>query len=85
MSTIGHLINGQIVTDENRTQPVFNPSTGDSTRQVALASKATVEQAIAAAETAYHAWRATPPPSSVPVSCSVLRSFLHKTRTTLPN
>ena len=55
------MINGQIVTDENRTQPVFNPSTGDSTRQVALASKATVEQAIAAAETAYPAWRATPP------------------------
>jgi len=61
MSTIGHLINGQIVNDENRAQPIFNPSTGDSTRQVALASKATVEKAIAAAEAAYPAWRATPP------------------------
>jgi len=55
------LINGQIVNDENRAQPIFNPSTGDSTRQVALASKATVEKAIAAAEAAYPAWRATPP------------------------
>jgi malonate-semialdehyde dehydrogenase (acetylating)/methylmalonate-semialdehyde dehydrogenase len=61
MSTVGHLINGQIVNDKNRTQPIFNPSTGDSTRQVALASKATVEQAIAAAQAAYPAWRATPP------------------------
>ena len=61
MSTVGHLINGQIVNDENRAQPIFNPSTGDSTRQVVLASKATVEQAIAAAQAAYPAWRATPP------------------------
>ncbi|EBA01713.1 CoA-acylating methylmalonate-semialdehyde dehydrogenase [Marinobacter sp. ELB17] len=61
MSTVGHLINGQIVNDKNRTQPIFNPSTGDSTRQVALASKATVEQALAAAQAAYPAWRATPP------------------------
>jgi malonate-semialdehyde dehydrogenase (acetylating)/methylmalonate-semialdehyde dehydrogenase len=61
MSTVGHLINGQIVNDENRAQPIFNPSTGDSTRQVALASKATVETAIAAAQAAYPAWRATPP------------------------
>jgi len=61
MSTVGHLINGQIINDENRAQPIFNPSTGDSTRKVALASKATVETAIAAAEAAYPAWRATPP------------------------
>ncbi|MCL1478269.1 MULTISPECIES: CoA-acylating methylmalonate-semialdehyde dehydrogenase [unclassified Marinobacter] len=61
MSTVGHLINGQIINDENRAQPIFNPSTGDSTRQVALASKATVEKAIAAAQAAYPAWRATPP------------------------
>ncbi|WP_417543162.1 CoA-acylating methylmalonate-semialdehyde dehydrogenase [Marinobacter sp.] len=61
MNTVGHLINGQMVADEIRTQPVFNPSTGEASRQVALASKATVEQAIAAAEAAYPAWRATPP------------------------
>ncbi|QBM19226.1 putative 3-oxopropanoate dehydrogenase [Marinobacter sp. JH2] len=60
MNTIGHLIGGQMVADESRTQLVFNPSTGEATRQVALASKATVEQAIAAAEAAYPAWRDTP-------------------------
>ena len=61
MSTVGHLINGQIINDKSRAQPIFNPSTGDSTRQVALASKTTVEKAIAAAQAAYPAWRATPP------------------------
>ncbi|MFV8570120.1 CoA-acylating methylmalonate-semialdehyde dehydrogenase [Marinobacter sp. SBS5] len=60
MNTIGHLIGGQMIADESRTQLVFNPSTGEATRQVALASKATVEQAIAAAEAAYPAWRDTP-------------------------
>ncbi|MBS0609683.1 MAG: aldehyde dehydrogenase family protein, partial [Proteobacteria bacterium] len=60
-STVGHLINGQIVSDTERTQPVFNPATGQSTTSVALASQATVEAAIAAAEAAFPAWRNTPP------------------------
>ena len=52
-STIGHLIDGKIVAptlEGERTQPVFNPATGQSTTSVALASKATVEAAIASAE-----------------------------------
>lgn len=61
MSTIGHLINGQNRTDGDRTQHVFNPATGKITKQVVLASKATVEEAIAAAEAAFPAWRDTPP------------------------
>ena len=59
--TIGHLIDGQIVNDTARTQPVFNPATGQISGQVALASKATVEQAIASAEKAFPEWRNTPP------------------------
>jgi len=59
--TLGHLIDGQIVHDTARTQPVFNPATGQSSLNVALASKATVEQAIASAEKAFPAWRNTPP------------------------
>ena len=59
--TIGHLIDGQIVNDTARTQPVFNPATGQISGQVALASKATVEQAIASAEKAFPDWRNTPP------------------------
>jgi len=61
MAIVGHLINGQISTDGVRTQDVVNPSTGEISKQVALASKTTVEEAIAAAEAAYPEWRNTPP------------------------
>jgi len=61
MSTIGHMINGEHVSAGERTQDVFNPSTGEVSKQVALASKETVEEAIAAANAAFPAWRNTPP------------------------
>ncbi|MEH6627966.1 MAG: CoA-acylating methylmalonate-semialdehyde dehydrogenase [Motiliproteus sp.] len=61
MNTVGHLINGEIVVEGNRSQDVFNPATGEASGQVDLASKSTVEQAIAAAQAAYPAWRNTPP------------------------
>ncbi|UTW09234.1 CoA-acylating methylmalonate-semialdehyde dehydrogenase [Pseudomonas benzenivorans] len=61
MNTVGHLINGQVINDAARLQDVYNPSTGEVSKQVALASKATVEQAIAAAEAAFPEWRNTPP------------------------
>jgi len=60
-ATVGHLIDGKIVQDGGRTQPVFNPATGQSTVSVELASKATVEAAIASGEKAFPAWRNTPP------------------------
>lgn len=63
-----HLINGQNVTgDGDRFQDVFNPATGEVTKQVALASKTTVEKAIAAAEAAFPAWRNTSPPKRIQV------------------
>lgn len=61
MTILGHLINGTRVEDNARTQEIYNPSTGEVGSQVALASKATVEEAIAAAESAFPAWRDTPP------------------------
>jgi malonate-semialdehyde dehydrogenase (acetylating)/methylmalonate-semialdehyde dehydrogenase len=61
MNIVGHLINGEMVSDTGRTQDVFNPATGKVEKQVALASKKTTEQAIAAAQAAYPAWRNTPP------------------------
>ncbi len=61
IGTIGHFINGIVVDDEERTQDIYNPATGDVRGHVALASVATVEQAIASAEAALPAWRATPP------------------------
>jgi malonate-semialdehyde dehydrogenase (acetylating)/methylmalonate-semialdehyde dehydrogenase len=55
------MINGENVAAGERTQDVFNPSTGEVSKQVALASKETVEEAIAAANAAFPAWRNTPP------------------------
>ncbi len=59
---IEHLINGKMVSGAaGRVADVYNPATGEVTKQVALAPKSTVEEAIAAAEAAYPAWRDTPP------------------------
>lgn len=61
MKTLGHLINGEMVVEGNRSQPVYNPSLGLAEKRVDLASVATVEQAIAAAEAAFPSWSETPP------------------------
>ncbi len=58
---VGHYINGQVMADSGRTQAIYNPATGQVARRVALASKATVAKAIAAAAAAYPGWRRTPP------------------------
>jgi len=61
MKVIEHLVNGEIVSMGDPTQDVFNPSTGEVSKQVSLATKTTVEKAITAAQDAFPAWRATPP------------------------
>ncbi|MDR5903649.1 aldehyde dehydrogenase family protein, partial [Halomonas icarae] len=61
MTALGHLINGARVDRQGRSQDLYNPSTGEVKGQVSLASKATVEEAIAAAQAAFPAWRNTPP------------------------
>ncbi|WP_166363121.1 CoA-acylating methylmalonate-semialdehyde dehydrogenase [Pseudomonas akapageensis] len=60
MSSIHHLINGERVAIPGRTAPVYNPSTGEVIHQVALADRATVQQAISVATAAFPAWRQTP-------------------------
>ncbi len=60
MEIIGHIIGGVASTESVRTQDVFNPATGQVSKQVAIASKSTVEEAIAVAQEAYPAWRNTP-------------------------
>ena len=60
LPTVGHLIDGKLVTPGTRAQDVFNPATGRAEKRVLLADKATVEQAIASAQAAYPAWRNTP-------------------------
>ena len=61
MTLIGHIINGEHCQTGSRQQPVYNPATGASDKAVLLADQATVEQAIACAQSAYPAWRDTPP------------------------
>ncbi|WP_428820685.1 CoA-acylating methylmalonate-semialdehyde dehydrogenase [Microbulbifer sp. MCCC 1A16149] len=61
MNTVGHMINGEMQTGDDRYQDIVNPSTNEVEGRVALASKATVEEAIAVAQAAYPEWRNTPP------------------------
>lgn len=58
---IAHWINGSVVKGGGRSQPVYNPATGEVVANVSLADRTVVEQAIAAAEAAFPAWRDTPP------------------------
>jgi hypothetical protein len=50
--TITHWINGEPAAGGERSQPVYDPATGQSAQEVQLADRATVERAIAAAEQA---------------------------------
>lgn len=61
-TTIHHFIDGTVVEGKSgRTGDVFNPATGEVTRQVSLASSDEVRKAIAAADAALPGWAATPP------------------------
>ncbi|MCB1906445.1 MAG: CoA-acylating methylmalonate-semialdehyde dehydrogenase [Rhodocyclaceae bacterium] len=59
--TIGHWIDNETRTDGGRSQPVYDPARGQVARQVALASEAEVDAAIASAVAAQHDWGATAP------------------------
>jgi malonate-semialdehyde dehydrogenase (acetylating)/methylmalonate-semialdehyde dehydrogenase len=59
MARIPHVIAGEKVTDAERTQPVYNPATGEVQHELSVASVATVEQAVAAAAAALPGWRKT--------------------------
>ena len=60
MAKIHHLIDGQQVPGTSgRSQPVFNPATGEITGEVDLASVAEVNAAVQVAERAYREWRDT--------------------------
>jgi malonate-semialdehyde dehydrogenase (acetylating)/methylmalonate-semialdehyde dehydrogenase len=61
VSTIAHLINGELVQQAGRSTPVFNPSLGKPVREVALADQDIIRAAIDSAKAAFPAWRKTPP------------------------
>jgi malonate-semialdehyde dehydrogenase (acetylating)/methylmalonate-semialdehyde dehydrogenase len=62
-ATLGHWIGGEAVAApaDSRGAAVYDPATGEVSRQVALASAAQVDAAVRAAATAYPGWAATPP------------------------
>ncbi|WP_336659125.1 CoA-acylating methylmalonate-semialdehyde dehydrogenase [Leucobacter sp. USHLN153] len=59
MARIPHVIGGEKVDAAERTQPVYNPATGEEQHELSIASVETVEQAIAAAKAALPGWRKT--------------------------
>jgi malonate-semialdehyde dehydrogenase (acetylating)/methylmalonate-semialdehyde dehydrogenase len=62
MQTIGNFINGQVAYDENgRKGEVYNPATGEQTKNVHLSSAAETEQAITVAAEAFKSWSAVTP------------------------
>ena len=62
METIQNFVNGQIIESRSeRFAPVYNPATGEQTRQVVLSSASEVEQIVAVADAAFPAWSKTSP------------------------
>ena len=59
--TVTHWINGRPVpSTSGRTGNIYNPATGEIIGQVAFASSAEVDHAVAAAKSAFVNWRSTP-------------------------
>ncbi len=80
---IGHFIAGRPVASQSgRRQAVYNPATGAVARQVALASAAEVNAAVAAAKAAFPAWSEQPPLKRARVLSKFLQ-LLNEQRDTL--
>ncbi|MCP5085184.1 MAG: CoA-acylating methylmalonate-semialdehyde dehydrogenase [Rhodobacteraceae bacterium] len=78
MEQIGHYINGEAVPGTSgRTADIFNPATGEVQAQVALASKAEMDQAVAAAAAAQPAWAAQNPQKRARVMMKMV-DLLHR-------
>ncbi|QIE25983.1 Putative 3-oxopropanoate dehydrogenase (plasmid) [Caballeronia sp. SBC1] len=59
---VGHFIQGRRVPGTGtRTQPIFNPATGQAARTLRLGDVADVDAAVAGAKKAFVAWSETPP------------------------
>ncbi|MBS0421757.1 MAG: CoA-acylating methylmalonate-semialdehyde dehydrogenase [Proteobacteria bacterium] len=60
-NTVSHWIGGKPATPGAKAQDIFNPATGEVSRQVALGGSAEVAQAVKSAAAAFPAWADTPP------------------------
>lgn len=61
MYQVTHFINGQPVSSSTRQLDLYNPATGEVIGRVSMADQAIVEQAVAAAKSAFIKWSATTP------------------------
>ncbi|MDH4574057.1 CoA-acylating methylmalonate-semialdehyde dehydrogenase [Salinicola acroporae] len=60
--TLTHFVDGKhAALDSTRTSPIFNPSTGQRSGEVLLASRADVERVIASSQAAFEQWSAFSP------------------------
>lgn len=60
--TIGHFIEGKhFQGTDKRTQPVFNPATGEVTGHVSLAGESEIDRAVESAKRAFASWSEIPP------------------------
>src|SRR3712207_448050 len=72
MTRISHWVDGRTLEGTSgRTQPVFNPATGQESGQVDLASAAEVDAAVRSAATAAASWRS----SSLSTRSAILFAF----------
>lgn len=58
---VTHFIQGKSISTSGRTGDIYNPATGEVIGKVQMADQSIVEQAIAAAKTAFTGWAATTP------------------------
>jgi malonate-semialdehyde dehydrogenase (acetylating)/methylmalonate-semialdehyde dehydrogenase len=78
-ASIEHWIGGRIVPGTSgRRADVFNPATGSVSGQVALASSAEVDAAVASAQAAFPKWADTPPIRRARVMFKFLELLNHK-------
>jgi malonate-semialdehyde dehydrogenase (acetylating)/methylmalonate-semialdehyde dehydrogenase len=62
MQTLQNAIGGEVVNSTSpRTQPVYNPATGEQSAVLPLSTKAELDAAVAAAKLAFPEWAETPP------------------------
>ncbi|MUT65774.1 CoA-acylating methylmalonate-semialdehyde dehydrogenase [Paenibacillus sp. NEAU-GSW1] len=63
VKTLNNLIGGQWVPSESgKTEPVYNPATGEVLAHVPISSREELDQAVAAAKLAFGSWSRTPVP-----------------------
>ncbi|MCR2807690.1 CoA-acylating methylmalonate-semialdehyde dehydrogenase [Paenibacillus sp. SCIV0701] len=63
VNTLNNLIGGQWVPSRSgKTEPVYNPATEEVLAHVPISSREELDEAVAAAKTAFHSWSRTPVP-----------------------